>query len=670
MEYLVFITILTLVNGATIINGPQSTAGKLGDTVELICEAYIDQDILEWRYFPEGDTTGVRIWISGGDVLATPFEVHQEGNSYKLVIKALSEELSRLYTCKLLVKDDVAEAKVTALDNFHCLPTWDPPPMPPSPPKIVQGAEMVFTCSVKYTGDIKPKLEWYRDDVPVNTKITDENGIITGVANVTAKADLDEVPFECRLMFGYLDNGSPGPQYMDQCSTYYQVIHAATNIQTYPEYTGTVLPLEIGSIINCSASGRPTPSITWRDKDTYEQVIGPRLEITPELAGEHTWICKAENTILGNPRYAEREVRFKAEGYATDSPYQPTPPAKASVQGWVIAIAVIIPLIVIVLVIFLGFYCVKKRKGKGTGGEKNGIPPDTRDQVDPLMQQPVPKPRDRTQSQDSGVVTATEGPGMIYRPGSQGQIYKPRSQGQINRQASQGPQMYRPPSQDRLDQSANPMYRPPSQDGLDQGPGNPQIYRPGAQVPSPMMYRSPSQERLDDKPQIYRGPSQDQGSNLQMVRRGSQDNLDRGPQMYRTPSQDRLESGPGGPQPAPRTKLSKSKENLATQEPVPKPRGSRGSIDSLDQPLSGYGLMGDPMKKSHENLAGSMDRDTRPKTLPKPTRSREDLTDTDPETRSGPPTLPKPKNMQQKLGVQVLPPPPQLQKQKSLDTEV
>lgn len=730
MVYLLLLAPLVMMSDpGRIIQGPKNTAAERGERVELTCEAEKGTDFLEWRYFRSGVTGGERIWFSETGLVDKQFEVRNEGNFYRLIIPALSEGFNHLYECKLLHADESRKAEVIMVEKFGCSPSWPPPPLPPAPPLAVVGQAMMFSCEVAYLGALTPSLVWYRDSYKLDTHTTIAGNVITATANQTAAAELDEAVFECRLTFEFVQGGSNSPpEYTDACETYYQVEHAPTNIRVYPqpEYEGHVIAIQIGNVINCTASGRPEPKIYWYERDTYETQQGAELEITPSRAGEHTWVCKAENEVLGNPRYAEYAVSYSASGYATDSPYGPDPPKSAKVQPWVIAISVVIPLLVVALVLVIVF--VKKRRtGKDKGEKKDGAPGDATEVSanDPLMQQPVPKPRSQSlNSQDSGVVTPTHGQAAMYPTGSQGRIYKPPAQ--TSRQQSQpqygepGPQMYRPPSQDQLNRSGPnlQMVRRGSQDHLDQRhPGSP-MYGPNPGAPmsgapnlggpmygapmsgapnlggpmyaAPMhrpqsreqldrnpypMHRTPSQDALNPRSPMYRTPSQDAlNPRPPMQRTPSQDALNPRSPMYRSPSQDAL--NPNGPQPAPRTKLSKSKENLAMQEPQPRPRsrGSRSSRGSMDQPLSGHGHPYDPssLRKSRENLGP----DGRPRTLPKPAKSREDLSrksqedlsrSMDEDQKSRPPTLPKP-TMQQKLGVQVLPPPPK--RHQSVDTEV
>lgn len=372
---------------------PINTAARVGSSAQLNCTANLASDVLAWSHFI-GSTTPVRIFDSNaGNVQDPRFDVLRAGNGeYDLVIRNAQSEVAGLYQCALLIQNVNAEVEFVTVSGMSVSPT-------PGTREVVENTEITLSCDVTFHGYKAPTMEWYNaaGTLLPTTTTPDANNQQRHIAttNLTANANHDLQEFECRLKFVRESaDTADAPTYTDHINTHFMVLHAVTNVMIHPDPDNAVggkINVDIGDQINCTASGRPAPTYYWYSDDGSDIIPGQFLEIRENMAGEHIYRCEATNFISGVERKAQKSVTFIASA--------PSPPPSTTGGGtapWIIAVAVVVPIILIVAIL-AGVFVALKRQNKlpeklqnfgnfppafGPGAKNNGVgnpavPPNT-----------------------------------------------------------------------------------------------------------------------------------------------------------------------------------------------------------------------------------------------------------------------------------------------------
>jgi len=348
--------VVSLVNSATI-DGPEDTAGTVGETSTMTCTSTLDSGDAAtiWQYYPTPSAVVIYNSKDTSPSRIPGFSVESLGSGrYDLTILNVSLDLGVLYECKTDFSDVKKEARFTALDRMIC---------PASSTEVFEGDEVVVACSVKYRGEVPPSLTWTDDNwLNITSDFYRTDGFAEASMNITMGPEHDDVVFTCLLDFN-----DTGVAYTTNCTTFYYVFHNVTAIEMEPpaDENGYLGYLEVGSNITCIAGGRPSPDFVWTDMaDNTVLSNTENVTITEDMATDElkTFLCTASNEVNGVFNSQELNVTFNV---GTDPSV-----VSSSVEAWVIAVAVVVPIVVLAAAGIGGYclyrYCRNKKDKKKT----------------------------------------------------------------------------------------------------------------------------------------------------------------------------------------------------------------------------------------------------------------------------------------------------------------
>jgi hypothetical protein len=76
----------------------------------------------------------------------------------------------------------------------------------------------------------------------------------------------------------------------------------------------SVMRVEVGSIINCTADGRPLPTFYWQNQETGVNLPGRSLRIDARMVDGRVkhYVCVSRNEVAGTSYIAARKIIFVA----------------------------------------------------------------------------------------------------------------------------------------------------------------------------------------------------------------------------------------------------------------------------------------------------------------------------------------------------------------------
>lgn len=347
-------------------SGPLNIAETVGSRAYFNCTATIptSDDRLAWKYQPVGGSAGgEKIYDSVvGLIISDKFEVDVDktAGKYNLVVKDVQMSLGVQYWCTLVLADDVASADLVSVEEMSCPPVADV--------EYYEGSFVNMSCSVNYHGYTNPILDWLDPEGKVlsSQMVVTNSTHVVAFMNMTLEGKYDDQPFMCRLSFTTSSRvtsrtaNAPAtniPSYENNCNTTFLVIHPVSEV--FIDLTDDIV--NPGQTINCSANGRPEPEYQWIGPEGLV-VEGDILEITEGMVDFEqpvTFTCVAINVITMIPYRATANVTFTVE---SENAAQV---ASAGVEGWVIAVAVVVPIVVIAIAAIAGYCFYKHRSTKG-----------------------------------------------------------------------------------------------------------------------------------------------------------------------------------------------------------------------------------------------------------------------------------------------------------------
>lgn len=161
--------------------------------------------------------------------------------------------------------------------------------------------------------------------------------------------------FTCNLTFP----SDTGLDYEDSCSTYYFVKHGVSTVDIGLDTSNGIPDVYVGDVINCTANGRPEPSVSWFDSEWIELSSTYSLEITDDLlnrAQPVTCSCVASNTVDGVPYEAFNNVTFNVRAAIIVK--------SGGVEPWVIAVSVVVPVVCLTAAGVGGYFFYRHRRNK------------------------------------------------------------------------------------------------------------------------------------------------------------------------------------------------------------------------------------------------------------------------------------------------------------------
>lgn len=427
--------VLTTVESQVVSIYPPSIGAQRGEpNVVISCNITgLGDNKIEWLYYPTGQSTGFTTIFSTYDNLnhdptnfaVSPLTVFGDTHSIDLVIKAIKPELATQYTCNLSPAYGHGKSSyVIALDPVEC------PSSNSGTIEYNEGNEANISCSVSYydkTSMMAPNVTWYRDGQPVPGVVTinEPNNRRTArlTKNVTSADDDQE--FVC-----IVDFVNSNPDYTDNCSTTFYVIHTVSEISFYPPSSAEApASVPVDGTINCTANGRPPPTIEWYDETGNLLSPWSELLVTEEMrswAQPITLYCRANNTINNGVSFEGVEGNYTFTVVEADYIVE-----SAGVEPWIIAVAVIVPIVIIAIIAIIVFFVIrnrkkKKAKAKTTNGSAAARPTTTTTTTTSYSAVPntdyttVSRPPPTSAPRTTGSITSTGPPGPDNRNGAGG----------------------------------------------------------------------------------------------------------------------------------------------------------------------------------------------------------------------------------------------------------
>jgi hypothetical protein len=319
---------------------------------------------MEWSYYPGSTADKIYSSKDGGIfILPDKFGISQDVTvgRYDLVILNVSLDLGVKYECGFETSGQKKFAEFIAVDPLQC---------PPVGQEVLEGSNELVECFAYFHGAITPFVNW--TDAVSEPSIVRTTNVTYSRMNVTFGAEHDAMEWVCQLEF----TEAGAPDYTDNCTTYYYVLHGVRDIESFPpadENGTTIGDVAVGEQVTCTASGRPLPTFQWYDPvDGQLLSAEANLTATEEMIGLVTYTCFANNTVDGISYFAERNFTFNV--------YDPNGGAVTSnsVEPWVIAVAVVVPLVVLILAGIASFFIYrhyeKKKQKKKKGSASTTTP--------------------------------------------------------------------------------------------------------------------------------------------------------------------------------------------------------------------------------------------------------------------------------------------------------
>lgn len=351
---LVVLLLQVVATSSVLTTPPRDTAAKKDSTnVQLNCTSDKGADDIEWKVYVTWLLDPIQIFPSTN---IKNFTSEQDGSS--IYINSMSDDLAAVYSCQ--DDDDVkaANARVASIGYFQC----------PDVEEVSPGDAVASSCSVTYASNVKSPIRPLlltiamldqQGNVLLKERAT-KPGVLSTTYNHTAQEDSNDSPFQCRIFFEG-DNDEPAidlnlPLYTETCEYYIKVPQPVTQV----EFDESLKPGEenqfyVDDVINCTANGRPEPTINWLGWDGNVLSSDGSLLLTNEMIGSGWYTCKATNQIEDENHVvsanvsliiSSREAEIKDEGVAP----------------WGIALAVLIPLLILIpLIAILVIYCLRRR---------------------------------------------------------------------------------------------------------------------------------------------------------------------------------------------------------------------------------------------------------------------------------------------------------------------
>ncbi|ELT89420.1 hypothetical protein CAPTEDRAFT_226290 [Capitella teleta] len=353
MKMLKFVAVIFVLTvgawGQQIIDPPLNTAARNGQNARMNCTVELAGDTVEWRSYVN-EVGGERIFVSSrpDDILLPGYGVEYSNDEhFDLIFDNVGSDHAGSYSCKLLNDDDTAYAQMVTVSDLSCSNSA-------GSTEVVEGQTVLMECEVSYHGYRAPVLAW---SGMYSEFIEDEENPqrIKYITNVTAEASHDGMDFHCNLHFEANDGDeNEPPTYTDSCHTNFIIVYAPTNIRTYPDpdnFDDEIVRLAVDEQINCTADGHPAITYNWYSSDMGHIVVGDTLTMTEEMVNGGTILyrCEATNTINGVARYANKNVTLIVS-------MPETGPTTSGVEGWIIAVAIVVPLLVLGIAGGVAFY--------------------------------------------------------------------------------------------------------------------------------------------------------------------------------------------------------------------------------------------------------------------------------------------------------------------------
>jgi hypothetical protein len=383
-------------------------AAQTGTQLQLNCskpnfQSTTTQPSLAWNYFTPGSNSMNPIYyVPRGQppVLQnqqfTVTDPTGQGPNYNISFP-LTSALSALYICSVLGDTNDIGWDVVGIDPVQC---------PTSGQQVMQGTSVELNCTVNYyehtqggPGKTVPTLSWTTSTGQVISGYQMRNSptMASIGANITLEPINDQMNFTCSISFPMMASMTlPVVNlYNYTCQTYFTVIYpvSSVNVTYMPMVSNTgssstggsvwnnttnstissgggSMPVTmlavpsivyVGDYLNCSANGRPQPSVVWNNQQQTAVGSGAALQITQAMATQQqplTFICIATNVVSGVTYIVSENLTVTVEASRGA--------ASAGAEPWQIAVAVCVPVGCVLLAAIIGFLVYRNKKSSST----------------------------------------------------------------------------------------------------------------------------------------------------------------------------------------------------------------------------------------------------------------------------------------------------------------
>lgn len=422
--------------GVSITTKPENVTVVKGGNVTLSCGisgSYSGS--FEWRAYPVGPVGGAQVYLLPPYTVGSHYNKSkiQRVGDYGLEINNVEWMDGVMYGCNYLFGDVSATASVVVID--HVVASMHPR-------TFAVGDLVSLTCQVTFGGPDFGSVSG--PDIGPNSMPSGPPGPGFGPNSVLPISDqfpqlemsLGSTSFDVSAAPVFYEPGKPGikphriikkvnytaisadmnkelicsvstrsPKFLLQNSTFLKMYSQVNNV-TINTWKKSYM---VNDVINCSASGFPTPNLQWRrvhgsndTKDNFPPIHGPYLHINKSMKGENTWKCMAVNNFTMVP--VEREISFMVVDETSVQETSTSDDAGRKVGlgvGLAFGLAALVAIIVIVLVIVMkrraGSQNVPEKKKAAPPATKKGpptmtsyttVPSESRESAPPIYQPP------------------------------------------------------------------------------------------------------------------------------------------------------------------------------------------------------------------------------------------------------------------------------------------
>ena len=89
------------------------------------------------------------------------------------------------------------------------------------------------------------------------------------------------------------------------------ILTDAVNTVVIQPMVGDGAQFAVGSVLNCTANGRPLPTVYWRNMDDGTYVNQKQLDVTGDMVGTtQMWQCIASNDVSGITFQKDANITF------------------------------------------------------------------------------------------------------------------------------------------------------------------------------------------------------------------------------------------------------------------------------------------------------------------------------------------------------------------------
>ncbi|XP_060578910.1 hemicentin-1-like isoform X2 [Ruditapes philippinarum] len=293
--FVIVLSLVSLVKGATWISRPQDQSVTVGRNVTFPCEVQDPNNNLT-KVWNKGTTP---IFING--VRSNVPDRYTLIGRNTLVIQNVELADDSFYTCSIFTFDN-AQVKLTVL-------------LPPGPPSIttnvssnqfIENSVISFNCS-STGGKPAPTIEWLRNGQLINSAIytppAQERGTASSHIEVTLGRSDHSANYSCKV-FNEANQDSP------RIETRTLNVQYAPSIRFEPNYSPYRVKINSQFNLRCIVDSNPSfTSIEWYKDGEQLAVALPIYPINSVQKSHHgNYTCKARNFIQGKPYEASASV--------------------------------------------------------------------------------------------------------------------------------------------------------------------------------------------------------------------------------------------------------------------------------------------------------------------------------------------------------------------------